>query len=219
MSFAYEAGEAWYVPVPAERDAAQAIVERFRPFFESQSVAKIGQNLKYDMLVLKWYDVEVKGKLLIDTMVIHYLLEPQRRHNMDYLSETFLKYKPISITSLIGKKGKNQLSMRDVPVEKVVDYAAEDADITLQLRDVLAPKLAEEEGLQELYNKMEGPLVRVLADMEHEGIRVDAEFLKNYSEELGEIIVRNSKKRCMRRPASLLIWLPPSKWVKCSLIK
>ncbi len=187
MSFAYEAGEAWYVPVPAEREAAQAIVDRFRPFFENASVAKIGQNLKYDILVLKWYDLEIEGEL-IDTMVIHYLLEPERRHNMDYLSETYLKYKPVSITTLIGKKGKNQLSMRDVPVEKVSDYAAEDADITLQLKEKLAPTLAETESLQQLYDNMEGPLVRVLADMEFEGIRVDADFLRNYSAELSNTI-------------------------------
>ncbi|MCB0637586.1 MAG: DNA polymerase I, partial [Lewinella sp.] len=187
MSFAIEAGEAWYVPVPAKREAAQAVVERFRPFFEHKGIEKVGQNLKYDVTVLKWYGVEVQGRYL-DTMVMHYLLEPERRHNMDYLSETYLSYQPISITSLLGKKGKKQLTMRDIPQEKIVDYAAEDADITLQLKDYLAPKLAEEESLQALYDTMEGPLVKVLADMESEGIRVDPEFLAHYSKTLAEQI-------------------------------
>ncbi|MEL6836808.1 MAG: DNA polymerase I [Bacteroidota bacterium] len=193
MSFAIEAGEAWYVPVPADQSAAQEIVERFRPLFESESIAKIGQNLKYDMKVLRWYDIQVKGELL-DTMVMHYLLEPERRHNMDYLSETLLSYKPVSITELIGKKGKNQKTMRDVPVEQVVDYACEDADITWRLHEVLAPKLAEETRIQELYQQMEGPLVRVLAEIEHEGIRVDADFLAEYSAELVKEIVGLEEK-------------------------
>ncbi|MEL6970262.1 MAG: DNA polymerase I [Bacteroidota bacterium] len=193
MSFAIEAGEAWYVPVPADQTAAQEIVERFRPLFESESIAKIGQNLKYDMKVLRWYDIQVKGELL-DTMVMHYLLEPERRHNMDYLSETLLSYKPVSITELIGKKGKNQKTMRDVPVEQVVDYACEDADITWRLHEVLAPKLAEETRIEELYQQMEGPLVRVLAEIEHEGIRVDADFLAEYSAELVKEIVDLEEK-------------------------
>ncbi|MEL7249274.1 MAG: DNA polymerase I [Bacteroidota bacterium] len=193
MSFAIEAGEAWYVPVPADQTAAQEIVERFRPLFEAENIAKIGQNLKYDMKVLRWYDIQVKGELL-DTMVMHYLLEPERRHNMDYLSETLLSYKPVSITELIGKKGKNQKTMRDVPVEQVVDYACEDADITWRLHEVLAPKLAEETRIEELYQQMEGPLVRVLAEIEHEGIRVDADFLAEYSAELVKEIVDLEEK-------------------------
>ena len=179
--------------MPADQAAAQEIVERFRPLFEAENIAKIGQNIKYDMLVLRWYDIEVKGELL-DTMVMHYLLEPERRHNMDYLAETLLSYKPVSITELIGKKGKNQKSMRDVPVEQVVDYACEDADITWRLHEVLAPKLAEETRIQELYQQMEGPLVRVLSEIEHEGIRVDADFLANYSEELVKEIVALEEK-------------------------
>ena len=193
MSFAIEAGEAWYDPVPADQTAAQEIVERFRPLFEAENIAKIGQNLKYDMKVLRWYDIQVKGELL-DTMVMHYLLEPERRHNMDYLSETLLSYKPVSITELIGKKGKNQKTMRDVPVEQVVDYACEDADITWRLHEVLAPKLAEETRSEELYQQMEGPLVRVLAEIEHEGIRVDADFLAEYSAELVKEIVDLEEK-------------------------
>jgi len=193
MSFAVKPGEAWYVPVPAERAAAQAIVEVFRPFFEADNITKIGQNLKYDMLVLRWYDTEVQGPLK-DTMVMHYLLEPERRHNMDYLAETLLKYKPVSSKELIGKSGKDQITMREVPVATAADYAAEDADVTLQLYDVLAPQLAAEEKIQELYDKIEGPLVRVLAEIEFEGVRVDADFLANYSQELvAEIVALEDK--------------------------
>jgi len=188
MSFAIEVGTAWYVPVPADQKAAQEIVERFRPLFEAENIAKIGQNLKYDMLVLRWYQIEVKGALL-DTMVMHYLLEPERRHNMDYLAETMLAYKPVSITELIGKAGKNQKTMRSVPVEEVVDYACEDADITLQLHQELAPQLAEEPKIEELYHQIEGPLVRTLAEIEFEGIKVDADFLAAYSQELVSEIV------------------------------
>ncbi|WP_367392437.1 DNA polymerase I [Lewinella sp. LCG006] len=188
MSFAVEVGTAWYVPVPADQKKAQEIVERFRPLFEAENIAKIGQNIKYDMLILRWYQVEVKGALL-DTMVMHYLLEPERRHNMDYLAETMLEYKPVSITELIGKAGKNQKTMRSVPVEQVVDYACEDADITLQLHQALAPQLAEEPKIEELYHKIEGPLVRTLAEIEFEGIKVDADFLAAYSEELAHEIV------------------------------
>ncbi len=188
MSFAIEVGTAWYVPVPEDQATAQEIVERFRPLFEAENIAKIGQNLKYDMLVLRWYKVEVKGALL-DTMVMHYLLEPERRHNMDYLAETILQYKTVSITELIGKKGKNQKTMRSVPVEQVVDYACEDADITLQLHQELAPQLAEETKIEELYHKIEGPLVRTLAEIEFEGIKVDADFLGAYSQELVSEIV------------------------------
>jgi DNA polymerase-1 len=188
MSFAVKTGEAWYVPVPANQVEAQSIVDRFRPFFEASHITKIGQNLKYDMLVLRWYGVEVAGPLQ-DTMVIHYLLEPERRHNMDYLAETILKYKPVSITELIGKKGKQQKTMREVAVAQVVDYACEDADITLQLHEALAPQLAEEADIQKLYDRIEGPLVRVLADIEFEGIKVDANFLEAYSKELAEEIV------------------------------
>ena len=193
ISFAVKTGEAWYVPVPADREETQAIVDIFRPLFESESITKIGQNIKYDMLILKWYGVEVNGALL-DTMVMHYLLEPGLRHNMDYLAENLLSYKPVSITSLIGKKGKNQKSMRSLPVEDVIDYACEDADITLQLKEVLAPDLAKEEKLQKLYNDIEGPLIRVLADIEFEGIRIDSDYLRKYSHELAEQIVALNDK-------------------------
>ncbi len=182
MSFAIRPGQAWYVPVPEDQEEAHQLVHEFKELFEDPAIAKIAQNLKYDAIMLKWYGIELKGEYY-DTMIEHYLLEPELRHNMDYLAETYLKYKPISIETLIGKKGKNQLSMRDVAVEKVVNYAAEDADITLRLKEYLTPKL-EEEGLTELYRKIEAPLIDVLVGMEYEGIKVDREFLEQYAVEL-----------------------------------
>ncbi len=192
MSFAVKPHEAWYVPLPEDQQAAQAIVEEFRPVLENEQILKIGQNLKYDAEVMRWYHTELKG-LWFDTMLVHYLLEPELRHNMDYLAETYLKYKPISIEALIGKKGANQLNMRDIPVEKVAIYAAEDADITLQLHDYFAPKLIEE-GLEDLYWKIEEPLAKVLVDMEFEGVKVDVEFLQAYSKELEKEIEELDEK-------------------------
>ncbi|RME03331.1 MAG: DNA polymerase I, partial [Bacteroidetes bacterium] len=192
MSFALKAHEAWYVPVPENRDEAQKLVDAFRPVLENDSILKIGQNLKYDAEIMHWYGVELKG-YWFDTMLAHYLLEPELRHNMDYLAETYLKYKPVSITSLIGKKGVNQLSMRDVPVEKAAIYAAEDADITLQLHDYFAPKL-KEEGLEELYRTIEEPLAKVLVVMECEGVKVDVDFLKQYAKELEKEIAELDEK-------------------------
>ncbi|MBI1226350.1 MAG: DNA polymerase I [Bacteroidetes bacterium] len=186
MSFSVTPHEAWYVPVPADREGAQAIVEEFRQVLENEAIEKIGQNIKYDAVVFKNYGVEVCG-YWFDTMLAHYLLEPELRHGMDYLSETYLKYAPISIETLIGK-GVNQLSMRDVRVERVAEYAAEDADVTLQLADYFKPKLKEEEGLQNLYDTMERPLIKVIVDMEYEGIRVDGDLLRNYSKELEKSI-------------------------------
>jgi DNA polymerase-1 len=186
ISFAIKAHEAYYIPVPEDKKEAKRILEIFRPIFENEAIAKIGQNLKYDALVLKWHGVELKG-LYKDTMLYHYLLEPELRHGMDYLAETYLKYQPVSIETLIGKKGKNQLSMRDVEVEKVSEYAAEDADVTLQLKNYFEPIL-EKEGLSELYETMEGPLVKVLVDLEHSGVNLDVPFLEEYSIELGEKI-------------------------------
>lgn len=183
MSFAYEPGTAYYVPVPEGKAAAQATIDIFKPLLENSDIKKVAQNIKYDVLVMKWYEVEVAGDYL-DTMVMHYLLEPELRHNMDYMAETYLSYKPISIKTLIGKSGKNQLTMREVPVEKVVDYAAEDADITLQLKDYLYPQLKKNEGLTKLYHDMEAPLIKVLAAMEFEGVNLNAKFLEDYSGEL-----------------------------------
>ncbi len=182
MSFSVKAGEAYYVPLPAEREEALAIMAEFKGVFEDEKIEKVVQNIKYDAIILKWYDIDLAGAYF-DTMVVHYLIEPGLRHNMDYLSETYLEYKPVSITSLIGKKGKNQLSMRDIEVEKVKEYAGEDADITWQLKEFLAPHL-KEEGLEDLYKEMEAPLIKVLVDIEYEGIRINAEFLNEYSKEI-----------------------------------
>jgi DNA polymerase-1 len=182
LSFCIKPGEGYYIPVPADRKGAQAIVDEFRVVLENENIGKTGQNLKYDILVLKWYDVQVKGKLF-DTMLAHYLIDPDTRHNMDVLSENYLGYTPISITALIGPKGKNQGTMRDVPVEKVVDYAAEDADVTLQLANVFAPMLIELNA-HDLAMNVENPLVYVLADIEKEGVKIDMETLINYSKEL-----------------------------------
>ena len=186
FSFAVRANEAWYVPIPDDRAQAQAIVDVFRPLFIHPGILKIGQNIKYDAIVLKWYGVPLEGAYF-DTMVAHYLIEPELRHNMDYLAETYLKYAPVSIETLIGKKGPGQRTMRDAPLEEVKEYAAEDADITWQLKHVLAPKL-EKEGLNLLYHDLEAPLIKVLADMEYEGIRIDSGYLQEYSKELDKDI-------------------------------
>ena len=191
LSFAYRAGEAFYVPVPADRNEAQDIVNLFKPFFESESILKIGQNIKYDILVLKNYGIDVKGKLF-DTMIAHYLLEPDMRHNMDVLSQTYLNYKPVSIEELIGKKGVAQGNMRDVELDKITAYASEDADVTLQLKHYFAP-LLKEQNAEKLFNEVETPLCQVLADMEFEGVSIDTAALKEYSEILAVDIVELEK--------------------------
>ncbi|GGH14145.1 DNA polymerase I [Pedobacter zeae] len=188
LSFSIKPGTGYYIPVPAEREEAQLIVDEFRAVLENEGIEKIGQNTKYDILVLKWYGVEVKGKLF-DTMLAHYLIDPDTRHGMDVLSENYLGYSPISITKLIGAKGKNQGTMRDVPVTEVVDYAAEDADVTLQLAHIFEPKLKEVNAAK-LAEEIENPLVYVLADIEKEGVRIDIETLKSYSKELETEIVK-----------------------------
>jgi DNA polymerase-1 len=182
LSFAIKPGEGYYIPLPEDRTVTQSIVDEFRVVLENENVVKIGQNIKYDMLVLKWYDVQVKGKLF-DTMLAHYLIDPDTRHNMDVLSENYLGYTPISITTLIGAKGKNQGTMRDVPVENVVDYAAEDADVTLQLANVFEPLLIEKNAIK-LAEEVENPLIYVLADIEKEGVKIDIDTLNAYSLEL-----------------------------------
>lgn len=191
FSFAIKHGEAWYVPVPADQKAAKVLVDEFKPVLEDAGISKTGQNIKYDVLVLKWYDVEVKGDLF-DTMLAHYIIDPDTRHNMDILAENYLGYTPVSITTLIGPKGKNQGSMRDVAFEKIKEYAAEDADITLQLRSVFEPKLKEAEG-EKLVHEMEYPLIYVLADMEYEGVRIDDNMLKVLSKELESDIIKFEK--------------------------
>lgn len=194
FSFAISAGEAWYVPVPAEAAAAREVVERFRPFFENENIVKVGQNLKYDAMVLKNYGVELQGAYW-DTMIAHYLLEPDMRHNMNYLAETLLSYQPVKIEELIGKKGAAQGNMRDVPLEQIKEYAAEDADITFQLFEILKPKL-EAGGAEvlELFETVETPLIKVLASIESAGVRIDPNFLKEYSEQLAGQIAALEKK-------------------------
>jgi len=192
ISFSYEATKAYYVPVPPDRDEALALVAEFSSFFENPNVEKVGQNLKYDMIVLKHHGIEVQGALW-DTMLAHYLLQPDMRHNMDVLAETYLNYTPVSIETLIGKKGKSQGSMRDVPVAKVSEYAGEDADITLQLKGVFGPDL-ENNGVENLFREIETPLVRVLADMESEGVRLDSEILGKFSTELKEDLLSIESK-------------------------
>jgi DNA polymerase-1 len=188
MSFAFSAGEAWYVPVPADKAGAQAIVDEFRPLFEATHIVFIGQNLKYDMLVLKWYGVDIKAPVF-DTMLAHYLIEPEGRRSMDLLSAQYLHYEPVSIETLIGKKGKNQGNMRDVEIEKIKDYAAEDADITLQLKEKFAPLLPAK-NVEKVFYEVENPLVKVLTDMEFEGIAIDTQALADYSAELDTEIRR-----------------------------
>ncbi|MEP5256354.1 MAG: DNA polymerase I [Winogradskyella arenosi] len=186
IAFSWETGKGFYVPFPETKDEAQELIEVFRPFFESESIEKVGQNLKYDIKVLAKYNIQVKGKLF-DTMLAHYLINADMRHNMDVLAETYLNYTPISITELIGKKGKNQLSMRDVALEKLTEYAVEDADITLQLAAHFQNELGEA-NTQKLFDEIEIPLLRVLAAMELEGINLDQDFLNSLSEALNNDI-------------------------------
>lgn len=182
IAFSWNPGTGFYVPFPPEKEKADALIVQLQPFFEAENIEKIGQNLKYDIKVLQNYGITVKGPLF-DTMLAHYLINPDMRHNMDVLAETYLNYTPVSITELIGKKGKNQLSMRDVPLEKQTAYAVEDADITLQLAAHFRPELVEAKT-EKLFQEIEVPLLRVLADMESEGINLDKQFLESLSEDL-----------------------------------
>jgi DNA polymerase I len=182
LSFSWKPGEAYYVPVPAERDEVLKILSEFHPLFENPDRNWIGQNIKYDLLVLKWYGIEIKGKIF-DTMLAHYVIDPEGKRSMDLLSAQYLGYEPVPIEDLIGKKGKTQGNMRDVAIDKITEYAAEDADITLQLRNVFQP-LLNAKSVRKVFEEVENPLVKVLTDMEFEGIRVDMDFLKEYSKEL-----------------------------------
>lgn len=186
LSFSWKAGEGYYVPVPADRVEAEKIVAEFAELLADEKIRKVGQNIKYDLMMLERYGAPVKGPLL-DTMVMHYLLHPDKRHKMDLLSEEYLNYKPIPIEALIGK-GSKQLTMRQVPVDKVVDYACEDADITLRLYHAIWPELEEEE-LVELYETIEAPLIPVLKNIELAGVNLDVPFLENYSTVLSKQIV------------------------------
>lgn len=187
MSFAVVAHEAYYVPVPKEESEARTLLQKFAPIFLDPEKELIGQNIKYDYKMLGKYGIEVKNKLF-DTMVAHYILNPDGKHGMDVLAAQYLQYEPVSIETLIGKKGKNQGSMADLSPSEIKDYAAEDADITLQLKHIFEPKLTTGES-RKLFDEVEVPLITVLADMEMEGVRVDEQFLKDYSNELQKDIV------------------------------
>lgn len=186
ISFAFKEGEAYYVPFPVEFDKAKELIEKFRPFFESEEITKIGQNIKYDIIVLKKYDIHVKGQLF-DTMIAHYLINPELRHNMDYMAETYLKYRTIHIDELIGARGKNQLNMGSLKPEQIKDYACEDADVTLKLKTILE-KAIEKQDLGKLLYEIELPLIYVLADMEYTGVRLDTNALGEYSKKLTQIM-------------------------------
>ena len=182
IAFSWEAHKGYYLPISEDSEEAQHTLDKISPFFHSETIQKVGQNLKYDLKVLANYNITIKGPFF-DTMIAHYLINPDMRHNMDILSETYLNYTPVSIVELIGKKGKNQKSMRDVPIVQQTEYAVEDADVTLQLAHLLLPEL-EEAKTTRLFNDMEIPLMEVLAAMETEGIRLDSGFLNSLSEEL-----------------------------------
>lgn len=195
MSFSFEPGTGYYINLPAERDAAKQIMEKFRPVLEQEDVLWVGQNIKYDMIMLKWYGFALKGRIY-DTMLANYVIDPDGKRSMDMLSMKYLSYQPISIETLIGKKGKGQLSMRDVPLEQIKEYAAEDADVTLQLKKVFDPMLGEKE-VRRVFEEVENPLVPVLLDMEYEGVGLDVDFLKEYSQLL-ELDIRKAEENVYR---------------------
>jgi len=188
IAFSWEVGKGFYLSFPEKRSDAQELIEILRPFFEDESIQKIGQNLKYDIKVLSKYNISVQGKLF-DTMLAHYLINPDMSHNMEVLAETYLNYSPISIVELLGKKGKNQLSMRDISLEKITEYAVEDADITLQLKKHFEKEL-KEANTQKLFYEIEIPLLRVLAEMELEGINLDVPFLNELAKDLDKDIAQ-----------------------------
>jgi DNA polymerase-1 len=191
ISFSFEIGKGFYVSFPEDQEETKTILEEFRTFFEASEIEKIGHNLKYDIKVLSNYNMPVKGKLF-DTMIAHYLINPDMRHNMDILAETYLNYQPVSITELIGKKGKNQLSMRVVPINEQTEYAVEDADITLQLKEHFTSEL-ESGNVTKLFNEVELPLVSVLTAMEIEGININTSYLNELSVVLTDDINRLEK--------------------------
>ncbi|MEY4658697.1 MAG: polymerase, partial [Bacteroidota bacterium] len=188
FSFSYKAREAFYVSVPPDFESAKKIVEEFKPFFEDSSIEKIAHNIKYDLKVLQRYGIDVVEPLF-DTMIAHYLINPEAKQSMDFLSTFYLNYQPVSIETLIGKKGKGQGNMRDLKPEEICDYACEDADITFQLKQLFEPEI-QKPHLNELFYRMEMPLVKVLKDMEFEGISIDVPALIDYSKELDETIIR-----------------------------
>lgn len=191
-SLAVTPHEGYYIPFSEDFASAKAKLSLLKPLLENEQIEKIGQNIKYDMTILKWYGIELKGRLF-DTMIAHYLCEPDLRHKLDFLTESYLDYKMVPIEDLIGRSGKNQLSMREIDVEKVSQYAAEDADLTLQLVPVLEKMMAENQ-LTEIYNTIESPLIRVLCDIEYEGVNINVQFLNEYSKELEKLIVEKERE-------------------------
>jgi DNA polymerase-1 len=192
MSFSYEKHTGFYVPFSTDQTEAKSRLDKFEKIFSRADVIWIGQNIKYDLLVLKWYGIEIKGELF-DTMLAHYVIDPEGRRSMDLLSVQYLQYQPVSIEKLIGKKGKNQGNMRDVAVEKIKEYAAEDADITYQLKKEFE-KLLKDNNVEKVFNEVENPLVKVLTAMEYEGVKIDFKFLEEYSKQL-EIEAKNFEER------------------------
>ncbi len=182
LSFSYKKNEGYYIPCPSERESTEAILNQFKELFAQENICWIGQNIKYDILVLKWYGIDIKGSMY-DTMLAHYVIEPEGRRSMDLLSAQYLSYEPVHIEELIGKKGKAQGNMRDVDIEKIKEYAGEDADITLQLKHSLHPLLKTKE-VEKVFYEVENPLMKVLAEMEFEGVKIDNEFLNEYSKAL-----------------------------------
>ncbi len=189
LSFCLTPGEAYYVPLPCDIVEVSVVLNHFTDLFNDSSKIWVGQNIKYDLLVLKWYGVELKGKVY-DTMLAHYVIESEGRRNMDMLSAQYLGYQPVAIEELIGKKGKGQKTMRDIDLDKIKEYAAEDADITLQLKNIFSP-IVKNKKVEKVFEEVEGPLVKVLTDMEYEGVKVDMDFLNQYSKEL-----ETEAKRC-----------------------
>ncbi|MBD0402666.1 DNA polymerase I [Flammeovirga sp. EKP202] len=191
MSFSAQKDEAYYVPVPLEKEEADKVLAHFQPLFENKEILKIGQNLKYDLQVMDTAGVKVQGPFF-DTMLAHYLIEPDKRHGMDSLSETYLNYIPVSIETVLGKKGKKQKNMKDLPASEIYEYACEDADVTLQLKEKFLPIL-EEKGLKELFENLEMPLLETLKDMEKEGVNLDVPSLELYSIQIGKEVEQLEK--------------------------
>jgi len=192
LSFSFKSHQAYYIPFSSDKNNALTVLNLFKPLFENSDIRKVGQNIKYDISILKQYDIEVKGEIF-DTMIAHYLMQPDLRHNLNYLSEQYLGYKPVSIEELIGKKGANQGSMRNVPIEQIKDYACEDADLTYQLKEIFEKEL-QKANLEHLAGNIEMPLIPVLADMEETGVKIDIDALNDFAKELNkELIIIEEK--------------------------
>ncbi|MCK5168336.1 MAG: DNA polymerase I, partial [Bacteroidales bacterium] len=192
LAISYKNHNAFYIPFPQNRDDAALLFNEFKAILKSPSIRKIGQNIKYDNSILKQYDIEVRGEIF-DTMIAHYLMQPDLRHNLNFLSEQYLGYKPISIEKLIGKKGARQDSMRNVAIEKIKDYACEDADLTFQLKEIFEKEL-EKNYLDNLSSSLEMPLIPVLADMEQTGIKINIPALNEYAKELNKELIKIEEK-------------------------